>query len=75
MQKLGTRHDELTASRAGHRFHAAEYRGGSVTHGRSRAPGLAKGTYGHDELPRIALAPMFQGRAHDCPLFSGKQLP
>jgi hypothetical protein len=42
MEKLGTRHDELTASGAGHRFHAAEYRSGCVTDHHPRAADLAK---------------------------------
>jgi hypothetical protein len=42
VQKLGTRHDELTAFGAEHRFHADEYRSGSVTDDRAHAADMAK---------------------------------
>jgi hypothetical protein len=42
MAKLGARHDELTASAAGHWFHAAEYRSGSIIDDRPHSPDMAK---------------------------------
>ena len=65
MQKLGTWHDELTASGAGHRFHAAEYISGSVPDDRPGAKDLAKGTHGHDERSRFHRLLVFQGDANE----------
>jgi hypothetical protein len=40
--QLGTRHDESAAYRAGHDFHAGEYRGGSAGNDCQSRPALRK---------------------------------
>jgi hypothetical protein len=74
MAKLGARHDELTASAAGHWFHAAEYRSGSIIDDYLGSPDMAEGTYGRDNRLWIERLLVLRDRASDRRVISVQQL-
>ena len=73
MAKLGARHDKSAAYRAGHRFHAGEYRSGSGANVRQRVAGMRNGTDGREQLGRTGLVLVLQSHAHELGVFPGQE--